>query len=614
MSLNQAQHQAIAHKEGPCMVLAGPGSGKTLVVTKRIEYLIKQYHVAPQEILVVTFTKAAVKEMKERFYRLIQARTTEVTFGTFHGIYYGILKWAYGFGPQNLLSDEEKYQLLKQVSMSNNLEIPAEIEDEKEFLQDIASEISYVKNNRMELNDYEPSSCSKDVFDEIYTQYEQQRKQYKKIDFDDMLVLCYELFCQRPDILAKWQKRYSYILVDEFQDINRVQYDVICMLAGVHHNLFVVGDDDQSIYKFRGADPELILGFKEAFPDTIDILLDKNYRSTQSIVAAADRIISHNITRYKKEIHTDNEQGSNVQVHELLNTVEESKYVLKKIEEIKKQGIKSSQIAVMFRTNIEARTFVETCLEYNVKFQMKEHLPNLYEHFINQDLCCYMRMAMGKRKRKDMLKIMNRPKRYLSRESLENETIDFEKLRCFYCDKLWMQDRIDQMELDLRILKNMAPYAAIQYIRKRIGYDGFLEEYAMQRRMSLEELKEIICEIEEHAKEYKDIEEWLNHIETYAVELKKQTKQQVVYDADTMTLITMHGAKGLEYEAVFIIGANEDIIPYKKAKLTEDIEEERRLFYVAVTRAKKQLTITYTKEKNGKEMIPSRFIHELLVV
>ena len=227
MSLNPTQIEAIAHKDGPCMVLAGPGSGKTTVIKRRIEHLINKHRVKSEEILVITFSKAASKEMRERFHALWEGENPPVTFGTFHGIYYGILKWAYKLTSENIFSDEQKYGLLQRVVERMDLDI----DDEKEFLQGIAGEISNVKNNQIPLKEYQSLNCEEEVFQQIYHNYENERKRIRKIDFDDMLVLTYELFQNRPDILTMWQKKYKYILIDEFHDINKVQYDVIRMLA-----------------------------------------------------------------------------------------------------------------------------------------------------------------------------------------------------------------------------------------------------------------------------------------------------------------------------------------------------------------------------------------------
>ena len=609
MGFNKAQTEAITHQDGPMLVLAGPGSGKTLVITKRIEYLIQKRKVRPEEILVITFTKAATNEMRERFRKVMQGRYLPVTFGTFHGIYYGILKWAYKLSAENIFSEEEKIRLLKEILEHIDAEI--EVDDEKDFLEGITGEISCIKNNQLDIKEFRSVYCPPNIFREIYYTYERERNRRKKLDFDDMLVLCHELFTQRPDILKKWQERYSYILIDEFQDINKVQYDVIRMLALPQNNLFIVGDDDQSIYKFRGARPEIMLGFEKDYPNAKKVLLDINYRSTKAIVNGAKKIIQKNRNRYVKNIITSNEQGADIHVQEVRNLSEESEYVLNEIREEMKKGVPASEIAVLFRTNMEPRMLAETFMEYNLPFQMKEHLPNLYEHFIGRNFCAYMRMAVGKRERKDFLEVMNRPVRYISRSSVEKAEVSFESLRRFYCDKEWLLDRIDQLDVDLRIMKTMTPYAAIQYIRKKIGYDDFLKDYAYTRKIKVEDLYEIANEIQTRAKEYKTIEDWFSYIEKYTEELKKRSKQ-TESNPNAVTFLTMHSAKGLEFHTVFIIEANEDICPYKKAEVVEDMEEERRMFYVAMTRAKKKLYISYVRERNGKTMLPSRFVNDLL--
>lgn len=608
MSLNHAQLQAIAHKDGPCMVLAGPGSGKTTVITKRIVYLIEKHKVKPEEILVVTFSKTASKEMRDRFHALWTGNgRVDVTFGTFHGIYYGILKWAYNLTSENIFSDEQKYQLLQQVVERMNLDI----DDEKDFLQGIAGEISNVKNNRISLTKYKSMNCEEAIFAQIYHGYETERKRRKKIDFDDMLVLTYELFQKRPDILRMWQAKYKYILIDEFQDINKVQYDVIRMLAAPEDNLFIVGDDDQSIYQFRGARPKIMLNFPKDYMDTEKIILDINYRSTKAIVNGSGRVIKHNGKRFPKQIVTTNEQGMNVHIQEVRHPIEESKYVLQEIQKALKNGVPPTELAILFRTNQEARVLVETFMEYNLPFYMKEHFSNLYEHFVAKNLIGYMKMALGDRSRKLFLEIMNRPNRYIGRDSVDNGEVSFEDLKKFYADKEWIQDRIDQLDVDLRIIKKCKPYAAIQYIRQHIGYDEFLKGYAIKRRIKLEELMDIVHEIEARAREFESIEEWFSHIEKYGENLRRQAELREP-NQNAVQLITMHGAKGLEFHTVFVIGANEGICPYKKAETDEEIEEERRLFYVAMTRAKKRLVISYSKERNGKKMKPSRFVGELL--
>ena len=607
MGFNEAQAQAIQHTDGPCLVLAGPGSGKTLTIVNRVKYLIEKQKVRPEEILVVTFTRFAAAEMKSRLCLVMGKRDLPVTVGTFHGIYYGILKWAYRMNQENILSETEKYQILRGVINKERMEIF----DEEDFIQDIAAEIGKVKNNRIPLEEFVSEKCSADAFRNIYRNYEQHRKELKKIDFDDMLVLCYELFRSRPDVLAQWQKKFRYVLIDEFQDINRIQYDVIRMLAQPENNLFVVGDDDQAIYGFRGADSELMLGFGKDFPDAKQILLGMNYRSTANIVQNSLKLIENNVERYSKKLEANREGGSCLHIQEVKDPVEEAEYVLEEIQKCKENGIKEEEIAILFRVHTDARAVVEAMVERKIPFQMKEHLPNIYEHFIAKDNMAYFRLATGARHRQDFLQIMNRPKRYLGRDSVAGAKVSFEDMRKFYCDKDWMIDRIDQFEWDVKMLMKMAPYAAILYIRKRIGYDDFLKEYAFTHQINRSDLNEVLAEIEEAAKAFSSVEEWFAHVEEYTETLKVKEKERN-RPRPGVRLMTIHASKGLEFKQVFLIAANEGRIPYQKAKTDKEIEEERRLFYVAMTRAKDFLKICYVKIKNGKEVTPSRFVDELL--
>ena len=607
MGLNEAQKDAVLHKDGPCLVLAGPGSGKTLTIVNRVKYLIEGYKVRPEEILVVTFTRFAAAEMKSRLCLVMGKRDLPVTVGTFHGIYYGILKWAYRMNQENILSETEKYQILRGVINKERMEIF----DEEDFIQDIVAEIGKVKNNRIPLEEFVSEKCSADAFRNIYRNYERHRKELKKIDFDDMLVLCYELFRSRPDVLAQWQKKFRYVLIDEFQDINRIQYDVIRMLAQPENNLFVVGDDDQAIYGFRGADSELMLGFGKDFPDAKQILLGMNYRSTANIVQNSLKLIENNVERYSKKLEANREGGSCLHIQEVKDPVEEAEYVLEEIQKCKENGIKEEEIAILFRVHTDARAVVEAMVERKIPFQMKEHLPNIYEHFIAKDIMAYFRLATGKRRRQDFLQVMNRPKRYLGRDSVSGSQVSFEDMRKFYCDKDWMIDRIDQFEWDVKMLMKMAPYAAIQYIRKRIGYDDFLKEYAFTHQINRSDLNEVLAEIEEAAKAFSSVEEWFAHVEEYTETLKVKEKERN-RPRPGVRLMTIHASKGLEFKQVFLIAANEGRIPYQKAKTDKEIEEERRLFYVAMTRAKDFLKICYVKIKNGKEVTPSRFVDELL--
>lgn len=605
MSLSEAQTRAVAHAEGPCICLAGPGSGKTTVITQRVKYLIEKRGVSPSGILVITFTKAAAIEMKERFGRLMGGTYLPVTFGTFHAVFFGILKNAYHYTAANILREEQKYQFLKEITGRMNLEI----EDEAEFLSGITMEISKVKNDRIALEHYYSANCSDEIFREIYGNYQRKLGSARLLDFDDMLVYTYELLKERKDIREGWQRRFPYILIDEFQDINQIQYDVIRLLAAPKNNLFIVGDDDQSIYRFRGARPEIMLNFGKDYPETKLVKLEANYRSTENIIKAAGRVIVNNTMRYPKEIHGVKAAGEKIEVHGFVTQAQENTFLVRKVKEYLEGGYRPEDIAVLFRTNTGARLMVSKFMEYHIPFRMRDILPNIYEHWIARDIISYIRMAQGSRERKEFLRVINRPKRYVSREALDSMEISFENLREYYEGKEWMTERIDKLEYDLGLLKNMTPYAAINFIRRGIGYEEYLFDYAQYRRMKPEELYEILNELQEAAKNFKTYEDWFYHMEEYAETLKRQAKEQ--RDPHAVIFTTLHSAKGLEFPIVFLADANEGNMPHRKAVLDADMQEERRMFYVGMTRAKEHLHIYYAREKYGKVLQPSRFVEEL---
>ena len=646
MDFNQAQMTALEHRDGPMMVLAGPGSGKTTVITHRIKRLLEA-GVDPSGILVITFTKAAATEMKERFLRLareedekrkqaeqraggsrtgaekpffgtadpgprrreacgtsLEAAGSRVSFGTFHSVFYHILKWAYRFPAGNVISGEEKRQYFKKFLDES------EIEDEAEFISSIINEISYVKGERLDLKYYYSQNCPEEWFKKLYDGYDEMLKTTGKIDFDDMLVMCHELFTERKDILAAWQKKFKYILVDEFQDINLLQYQVVRMLALPENNLFIVGDDDQSIYRFRGAKPEIMLGFEKDFPGTKRVLLGTNYRSTKEIVETSLRLIEHNKVRFEKKLEPFRGSGRPVDFRVFDNPGHEMDTVAQSIRAYHDAGYQWSEIAVLFRTGANSGLMAERLMGYNIPFKLRDVIPNLYSHWIAKDLFAYMEIAAGSRKRSDFYRIMNRPNRYFSRDAFDTPIVSFDRLKSFYQDRDWMEERICDLEADLRAMAPLKPVAAVNYIRKAIGYDDYLRSYAEFRRMKPEELFETADKLAESAAEFATFVEWKEHAARYEEELKKQNQEEREETKDRVTLSTMHSAKGLEYPVVFVVDANEGIVPHHKAGLPADIEEERRLFYVALTRAKDRLHVAAVKERYHRKTDVSRFVEE----
>lgn len=604
--MTENQKQAVAHDKGPALILAGPGSGKTMVITYRVLHLIRECGVSPDNILVITFTRAAAEEMEERFFRLMGKRAVSVTFGTFHSVFFRILRHAYRYDAGNILKEEEKISIMNHLVAGLHLEL----EDVSEFAYGILEEISCFKNSREALAEFIPSNCTKGMFDRLYAGYEAELRRLNKIDFDDMLLMTYELLFKRPDICSIWQKKYQYILVDEFQDINQVQYDVIRLLAGKQQNLFIVGDDDQSIYRFRGARPEIMLGFQKDYPNAVQVVLDCNFRSTENIVRASENLIVHNQIRYEKSIQAAGESGEPVVIVECENLQAENEELIEKIKMHLQSGADYTDMAILYRTNTAARAVVEKLVEYNLPFQTRDRLQNIFEHWIAKDIFAYLEMAAGDMRRSTVLQVMNRPNRYIHREALDSEIISFSRLKAYYREKDWMIERIVSLEKDLLLLQKMRPYAAINYIRKGMGYDTYIEAYAGYRHMKADEFYEILDGLMDSARNFAGLGEWKAHIAAYTDQLKEQSRKNRK-DATGITLTTMHSAKGLEFEIVFVVDVNETIIPHHRAVEEEDIEEERRLFYVAVTRAKKYLYLLYTKERYHKRLKASRYLYEL---
>ncbi len=578
--LNDAQMQAILHQKGPMLVLAGPGSGKTLVITKRIERLITYGKVDPSNILVITFTRAAAKEMKERFCSVMPTEGQRVTFGTFHAVFFMILKYAYRMEASNIIREEERMQLIRDMICSMRLDY----EDETELIQNLLSEISFIKNGRIDLKHYYPICCSQDIFVHVFREYESVLRRRRKIDFDDMLVYTYELFKARSDILSAWQKKFRYLLVDEFQDVNQIQYDIVRLLCGKEQNLHMPKD----------------------FSDAQVVNLSYNYRCPVDVTRLSSHIISYNKERFPKQMQAVSRISSSITA-ELFET--QGKEYEAVIDRIRERGSPYKQTAVLFRTNTQAGALMEQLMAYDIPFTAKDNIPNLYEHWIAKDFFAYIRIAEGSRKRRDFLMIMNRPKRYLSRESLEGEDISFTAWQAFYAEQPWIEARIEKLAEDLLAIRRMRPFAAINYIRRGVGYDDFLKEYAGYKKIEPDGLLEKADALQESSREFASFAEWSAHIKRYQKELEEVYKREGNRE-DAVTLATFHSAKGLEFDTVHIIDANEGITPYKKAVLPADMEEERRMFYVALTRAKQELHLYASKKIHNHEAEVSRFLIE----
>ena len=598
------QKKAIEHGAGPLMVLAGPGSGKTFVITHRIKYLIEGPGINPAHILVVTFSRAAAKEMKDRFEKLYSK--SPVTFGTFHSVFFNLLKTAYGFNSEQIASDELRYTLIKELIKRNAIEN----EDINTLAGNLLNEIALVKQDNISIKNYYSNSISSDTFKKIYIDYESELEARGKLDFEDMLSLTYELLSERSDILKAVQNRYRYILVDEFQDINFLQYNIIKLIAGEKQNITVVGDDDQSIYRFRGARPEIMLGFERDFRNVKKVFLDINFRSSTQIVNASTKLISFNSKRFPKTFKAKNGEGAPVSLIEFKNPFHEVNSIIKDIKDYIKSGQDINNIAVLYRTNLSPRLLIERLVRNNIPFTIRDAIPNLFDHWVAKDIISYIKLAINMGDKSDLLRISNKPNRYISRDSLSSSRANIETLFDYYDDKSYMIKRIVELREHLRTIKNLKPATALRYIRNVVGYDEYIEEYCDMNGVESDDCYGILGDLENSAEEYNTFNDWFVHMDEYKDEIIEARKKSNENDKG-VRLMTFHSSKGLEFDIVYIIDVNEGSVPYKKAKGVDEIEEERRMFYVAMTRARKKLFICYCVENFGKSIGKSDFVIEL---
>lgn len=606
---DEAQILAVEHTQGPCLVLAGPGSGKTKVLCERVSYLIDAKVARAEEILVITFTKAAAIEMKERFLRLRKedAASKNVTFGTFHAIFFQILKQAYGFQASSILKESEKSKLISDLIS----EIPEEIEETPELLEEILHEISVVKNTGTGIMKFAAKSLPEELFRTLFVQYEHRLLLKKKLDFDDMIVRTLRLFEKDPQARLAWQQRFSYFLVDEFQDINPLQFEILRLLALPQNNVFMVGDDDQSIYAFRGSRPELMLHVNEVYPDVRTLYLNRNYRSKQQIVKLAGAVIANNKNRYEKETLIVQNQVGICELLEFSDCLDEARGVCDRITSIF-PATPYEEIAVLVRTVGEFAVFESEFLMRGIPYQTKERKSDLYHHWIADDLMAYcslsLQLAGGRLQRRELLRIMNRPSRYLLRDSVEQNEITKEQWAAYYSGSPKMQETIAELFRHLERMQQMSAYAALVYIRKVIGYENYLIESADRTGKDVAELYARFDLLLEDAKGGISKQEWMNVIRLKRREEEKN--RQGDQDRKGVHLMTMHGAKGLEFECVFLADCVEAVVPGTRAVLIKQIEEERRLFYVAMTRAKGRLYFCVPAVYRNHNALVSRFVAE----
>ena len=607
---NKSQIQAISHMDGPAMVLAGPGSGKTTVITHRIKNLIEKAEVRPENILVVTFTKAAAISMQKRFSTLMNGGKGQlVTFGTFHSVFYKILRKSRRYEATEILSERQKTDYIREIigryGISSN--------DISELSQNIINDIGNIKGNMLNAQEYEPSCCKKEDFIKVYNAYNLELKKDGKMDFDDILRECYLLLCENHTILEQWRELYKYILIDEFQDINRIQMNIIELLASPLNNIFVVGDDDQSIYGFRGARPEIMIEFKDYYPEAELIVLDVNYRSTQSIINVAGRVIINNKTRLDKCAHANNDKDFQPDIRKFRNQVEELKFVVSKIKEYENQGISLSEMAILVRNNSQIQEISSFLKNRKIEAESGKHRSNIYNGMVAKDILSYVRGALkfdGTYFNEDLIYVLNKPQRYISRQVVLSVNMNISAVR-----RIYSKNNIDSFLFHIEMIRKLPPQAALSYVRKGAGYEEYLRLYAIENNIPMSGLLKQLEQLVQECSKFNTLEQWINSIDSAQNSEGQNFGKKSSGEGGTnnrINIMTMHGSKGLEFKAVFIVDANQGIIPTSKALRERDFEEERRLFYVAITRAIDYLNIYAVEERLGCPIEVSMFVEEML--
>lgn len=607
---NKSQIQAISHMDGPAMVLAGPGSGKTTVITHRIKNLIEKAEVHPENILVVTFTKAAAISMQKRFSTLMNGGKGQlVTFGTFHSVFYKILRKSRRYEATEILSERQKTDYIREIigryGISSN--------DISELSQNIINDIGNIKGNMLNAQEYEPSCCKKEDFIKVYNAYNLELKKDGKMDFDDILRECYLLLCENHTILEQWRELYKYILIDEFQDINRIQMNIIELLASPLNNIFVVGDDDQSIYGFRGARPEIMIEFKDYYPEAELIVLNVNYRSTQSIINVAGRVIENNKTRLDKCAHANNDKDFQPDIRKFRNQVEELKFVVSKIKEYENQGISLSEMAILVRNNSQIQEISSFLKNRKIEAESGKHRSNIYNGMVAKDILSYVRGALkfdGTYFNEDLIYVLNKPQRYISRQVVLSVNMNISAVR-----RIYSKNNIDSFLFHIEMIRKLPPQAALSYIRKGAGYEEYLRLYAIENNIPMSGLLKQLEQLVQECSKFNTLEQWINSIDSAQNSEGQNFGKKSSGEGGTnnrINIMTMHGSKGLEFKAVFIVDANQGIIPTSKALRERDFEEERRLFYVAITRAIDYLNVYAVEERLGCPIEVSMFVEEML--
>lgn len=611
--LNENQKEAVLHTEGPLLVFAGAGSGKTKTLTFRVAYLIEELKINPKNILAVTFTNKAAEEMKDRIKKLLNKNIDFMWIGTFHSICARILRdeiYHLGFDKNFSIIDEEDSikiteEAIKFLDLSKNYFIP----------QDIFSKISYIKSRGYFVEDFKPRDGYEEVIKRIFLRYEEIKKIGNMLDFDDLINFVTKLLNEN-DILARvYSEKFKFILVDEYQDINPSQHKLLKAITKYNKNIFVVGDDDQSIYRFRGSSSELMLQFKDDFDNVKVVYLAENYRSRELIVNAAKELISKNKKREEKPLVAIKEGGNKIKLYSALNEIDEARFVVNKIEELINSGIKPNEIAILYRTNAQSRNFEDFLILKNIPYRLVGGIK-FYQRKEIKDIISYLRIILNDKDFLSLERVFNFPKIGIGEKT-------FEKIKNYLENGYSLEETIESVLLEIKnkkielglknFLKNYKSWKVkkddvFNLVDSILNDTNFIEELDEERKENIYEFLNIIKEFYERTQS-KNLEDFLQYISLIS-------DVDTIDSSEKITLMTVHSAKGLEFHTVFIVGLEEGLFPHFKSLLSkDDIEEERRLFYVAMTRAKEDLYFTYSlrRTRRGIPDFPdlSRFIKEI---
>ena len=613
MELNSEQLKAVNHIEGPMLVLAGAGSGKTKVLTSRIANLIEN-GVSPYNILAITFTNKAAKEMKDRVTRLIGAAANNIQISTFHSLGLKILKENY-----NLLGYERNFTIVDSddvLTVIKKIMKDLNLAKERYNPRELKNKISSAKNEMMGVDAFSRVEFDSNVV-EVYRRYLKKLKNGNSIDFDDLLILPIKLFKNYPNILEEYQDKYKYLLIDEYQDTNEAQYTLSKMLSAKYRNIFVVGDNDQAIYAFRGANYKNILNFEKDYPETKTILLEENYRSTKTILNAANSVIKNNRERKDKNLWSNNDEGSKIKYRVVSNEKEEASFVASEIKDLISKGIKEEDIAVLYRTNAQSRVIEEEMLKKNIKYRVVGSFY-FYNRKEIKDLLCYLRLINNHKDDISLLRVINTPKRGIGEKTLDNLTsLAMESNTSIY-EAINSGKELEFKKLIEELTEDSQTLSLTELIDNILEKSGIKKELSssklLEDEIRLENLNEFKSITKSYEEEYGSatLNDFLDEISL----VSDMTEHQD--GSNRVSLMTVHSVKGLEFDYVFIIGMEEGIFPHYNAindGSNSAIEEERRLCYVAITRAKKDLTITSADTRmlfgNTNRNMPSRFIEEI---